>query len=62
MSKSQADEAETYSRTVFLTNLPLTATEQSLRELLSEKLLGQEIEEIRLIRDSIGKVKGFAYV
>ena len=68
VSKSQADEAEAKDRTVFLTNLPLTATETSIRE-LTESLLPAtaaqgaiEIEEIRLIRDQKGRVKGFAYL
>lgn len=55
-------EAETHARTVFLTNLPLTVTETVLRDLVVEKAPEATIEEVRLIRDSIGKVKGFAYI
>ena len=64
VSKSQADEAEAINRTVFLTKLPLTATEKSIRELFESLLpsMADEIEEIRLIRDPKGKVKGFAYL
>lgn len=61
-SKDQADETKTATRTVFLSNLPLTATEISIRALVSEKISALEIEEIRLIRDAKGKVKGFAYL
>ena len=49
---------------MFLTNLPLTVTEAAIRELAKEQLDGDEadIEEIRLIRDPRGRVKGFAYL
>lgn len=49
-------------RTVFLSNLPLTASEISIRTLVTEKIGSVEIEEIRLIRDAKGKIKGFAYL
>lgn len=62
ISKTQASEAETHARTLFLTNLPLTTSETSLRDLVKEKVPLAEIEEVRLIRDSKGKVKGFAYI
>jgi len=45
-----------------LTNLPLTSTETALRSLVEEVSPEASIEEIRLIRDPSGKVKGFAYL
>ena len=63
ISKDQIDETETNSRTIFLTNLPLTASETNIRELATSLLPPSiEIEEVRLIRDKAGKVKGFAYL
>ena len=61
-SKDQAEETKTAGRTVFLSNLPLTASEVSIRALASERIGEVKIEEIRLIRDAKGKVKGFAYI
>ena len=34
ISKKQAEEDEAHARTVFLTNLPLTVTENAIRELI----------------------------
>ena len=62
LSKDQVDEASASEKTVFLTNLPLTATEVAIREHVQELVPGSQIEEIRLIRDGKGRVKGFAYV
>jgi RNA recognition motif-containing protein len=44
---------------VFVSNLPFTCNEEMLRNHFSDV---DEIEEVRLIRDSNGKVKGFAYI
>ena len=65
-SKPPGEENEAQNRTMFLTNLPLTATEGNIREHLTTSLgtdLESFLEEIRLIRDSrSGRPKGFAYV
>ena len=64
-SKPPGEENEAQNRTMFLTNLPLTATEGTIREHLTTLVtnLGSSVEEIRLIRDSrSGRPKGFAYI
>ena len=40
----------------------MTATETAIRTLVTDGVPGTTVEEIRLIRDGKGKVKGFAYV
>jgi len=62
ISKKEQDEESATARTVFLTNIPLTCTETAIRELCQENSPDLEIDEIRLIRDLKGRVKGFAYL
>ena len=55
-------ERDADAKTIFLNNLPLTTTETSLREFVAEQVPSATVEEIRLIRDQKGRVKGFAYI
>jgi RNA recognition motif-containing protein len=46
---------------VFVNNLPFTVTEAMIRDHF-KAVVGDLIEEVRLIRGPTGQVKGFAYV
>lgn len=59
ISKNDLHEnKEDLKRTIFVRNLPLSCTEEKLRQHFGP----EGIEEVRLIRDEKGKVKGFAYI
>ena len=62
-SREELNESEVVSRTVYLRNLSLTSTENSLREFIEQYVDKDDIEELRLIRNpKDGKVKGYAYI
>ena len=62
-SREEFNESEVVSRTVYLRNLSLTSTENSLREFIEQYVDKDDIEELRLIRNpKDGKVKGYAYI
>lgn len=52
-------DPSTYPRTVFLKNLSFSVAEPQIEEVFSAC---GNIEEVRLVRTSMGKSKGFAYV
>jgi len=45
-------------RTAFVNNLPRECNEEDIRQLFGS----ETIDEVRLIRDQSGKLKGFCYV
>ena len=62
-SREELKQSDVVARTVYLRNLALTSTEKSLREFITERIGEEQIEEIRLIRNSRdGKIKGYAYI